>query len=49
MHERKYSQARQPLKTGPRDLDLRLAFGQHALRFGKTRADERRRMCRRVY
>ena len=43
---RRYSQARQPLKTVRATSTCDLAFGQHALRFGKTRANERRAAVR---
>jgi hypothetical protein len=46
MHEKEIFSGTPASENGPRDLDLRLAFGQHALRFGKTRANERRAAVR---
>jgi hypothetical protein len=45
MHEKEIFSGTPASENGPRDLDLRLTFGQHVLRFGKTRANECRRMC----
>jgi hypothetical protein len=49
MHEKEIFSGTPASENGPRDLDLRLAFGQHALRFGKTRANERRAAVRAAY
>jgi hypothetical protein len=45
MHEKEIFSGTPASENGPRDLDLRLAFGQHALRFGRREPTSAGRLC----